>query len=131
MFRKNRKVMNYFEGIARDKYTNIKKHFESDAILEIMQMPTIPSNLNDTIDQYIGLIHIAISVGSIEKINRLTGTLKNAGYTRDGYYVLCNEVSRMVDFANAAFHWIAMGFAVAIILANRSSKEKMQDNKEQ
>ncbi|MGH4123748.1 MAG: VOC family protein [Clostridium sp.] len=95
---------NYFDGISGDKYINIKKHFESyfikfesGARLEVMQMPTIPSNLNDTINQYIGLIHIAISVGSIEKVNRLTETLKNAGYrvvsepryTGDGYYESC------------------------------------------
>jgi hypothetical protein len=37
----------------------------------------------------------------------------------------------MADFVNAAFPWIAMGFAVAIVLTYRNSKEKMQDNKEQ
>lgn len=37
----------------------------------------------------------------------------------------------MADFVKAAFPWVAMGFAVAIILANMNSKEKMQDNKEQ
>lgn len=94
----------YFEGIPGDKYTNIKKQFESyfikfesGARLEIMQMPTIPLNLNDTINQYIGLIHIAISVGSIEKVNGLTEKLRNAGYkiasepryTGDGYYESC------------------------------------------
>lgn len=62
-----------------------------------MQMPTISSNLNDTINQYIGLIHIAISVGSVEKVNNLTESLRNAGYevvsepryTGDGYYESC------------------------------------------
>ncbi|WP_315081716.1 VOC family protein [uncultured Clostridium sp.] len=96
--------VDYFDGIAGDKYTNEKKHFESyfikfesGARLEIMQMPIIPSNLNDTINQYIGLIHIAISVGSIEKVSKLTETLRNAGYmvvsepryTGDGYYESC------------------------------------------
>jgi lactoylglutathione lyase len=94
----------YFDGIAGDKYTNTKKQFESyfikfesGARLEIMQMPAIPPNLNDTINQYIGLIHIAISVGSVEKVNELTDTLRNAGYkvvgepryTGDGYYESC------------------------------------------
>ena len=93
--------VDYFDGIAGDKYTNTKKQFESyfikfesGARLEIMQMPAIPPNLNDTINQYIGLIHIAISVGSVEKVNELTDTLRNAGYkvvgepryTGDGYY---------------------------------------------
>lgn len=36
----------------------------------------------------------------------------------------------MTDFVKAAFPWVAMGLAVAIILANRNSKEKMKDNKE-
>lgn len=96
--------VDYFDGIAGDKYINTKKHFESyfikfesGARLEVMQMPTIPSNLNDTINQYIGLIHMAISVGGIEKVNELTDTLRNAGYkvvgeprhTGDGYYESC------------------------------------------
>ena len=94
----------YFDGVAGDKYTNHKKQFESyfikfdsGARLEVMQMITIPSNLNDTINQYIGLIHIAISVGSVEKVNNLTDTLRKAGYrivsepryTGDGYYESC------------------------------------------
>lgn len=94
----------YFEGVAGDKYINHTKQFESyfikfdsGARLEVMQMPTIPSNLNDTINQYIGLIHIAISVGSVEKVNNLTESLRNAGYevvsepryTGDGYYESC------------------------------------------
>ncbi|MTK13933.1 MAG: glyoxalase/bleomycin resistance/extradiol dioxygenase family protein [Clostridiaceae bacterium] len=96
--------VDYFDGIAGDKYTNTKKQFESyfikfesGARLELMQMPAVPSNLNDTINQYIGLIHIAISVGSVEKVNELTDTLRNAGYkvvgepryTGDGYYESC------------------------------------------
>src|SRR5690606_15280082 len=87
-----------------DKYTNAKKNFESYFIkfqsgcrLEIMQMPTIPDNLNNTINQYTGLIHIAFSVGSVERVNELTNILRNAGYrvvgepryTGDGYYESC------------------------------------------
>jgi lactoylglutathione lyase len=96
--------VDYFDGCASNKYTNSKKHFESyfirfetGARLEIMQMPSIPANLNNTIEQYIGLIHIAVSVGSIEKVNKLTETLRNSGYkvvsepryTGDGYYESC------------------------------------------
>lgn len=94
----------YFEGVAGDKYINHKKQFESyfikfdsGARLEVMQMPTIPLNLNDTINQYIGLIHIAISVGSAEKVNNITNSLRKDGYrvvsepryTGDGYYESC------------------------------------------
>ncbi|GAB6087462.1 VOC family protein [Alkaliphilus crotonatoxidans] len=95
---------NYFGGIAGEKYINPKKSFESyfikfnsGARLELMQMSTIPLNLNDTVKQYIGLTHMAISVGSIEKVNSLTDELRNAGYTvvseprytGDGYYESC------------------------------------------
>jgi len=95
---------NYFGGIAGEKYVNSRNSFESYFIefdsgsrLELMQMPTIPLNLNNTDDQYIGLIHIAISVRSIEKVNSLTEELMEAGYkvvgkprfTGDGYYESC------------------------------------------
>jgi lactoylglutathione lyase len=94
----------YFDGIATDKYINIKNQFESyfirfdsGARLEVMQMPTVSSNLNDAVSQHVGLTHIAISVGSIEKVAGLTDTLRNAGYvvvseprhTGDGYYESC------------------------------------------
>lgn len=94
----------YFEGTANDKYINSKKQFQSYFIsfgsgsrLEVMQMPNIPDNLNDTINQYIGFIHMAISVGSKEKVDSLTESLRNAGYqivgeprhTGDGYYESC------------------------------------------
>lgn len=96
--------INYFDGTAGEKYINSKKQFESyfikfesGARLELMQMPQIPSNLNNTINQYIGLIHMAISVGSIEKVNSITETLRKDGYrvvsearyTGDGYYESC------------------------------------------
>ncbi len=62
-----------------------------------MQMPIIPLNLNDTVNQYIGLIHIAVAVGSIEKVNSITDELMKSGYTvvseprytGDGYYESC------------------------------------------
>lgn len=96
--------VDYFGGTAGEKYTNTKKQFqsyfikyESGARLEIMQRPNIPDNLNDTINEYIGLIHIAISVGSTEKVNSLTEKLRVNGYsvvseprhTGDGYYESC------------------------------------------
>ena len=94
----------YFNGTAGEKYINSKKCFESyfitfdsGARLELMQMPTIPLNLNDTVAQYIGIIHLAISVGSMEKVNCITDELRKAGYTvvseprytGDGYYESC------------------------------------------
>lgn len=96
--------VDYFGGIAGEKYINSNKVFESyfikfdsDTRLELMQMPAIPMNLNDIVNQYIGLIHIAIAVGSIEKVNGITNELMKAGYkvvseprfTGDGYYESC------------------------------------------
>jgi lactoylglutathione lyase len=93
-----------FEGTAGTKYINDKKQFESyfisfesGARLELMQMPTIPANLNNIYEQYIGLIHIAFSIGSKDKVDSLTEKLRSAGirvvseprYTGDGYYESC------------------------------------------
>jgi lactoylglutathione lyase len=91
----------YFGGIAGEKYTNPHKHFQSyfltfetGARLEIMQMEGIPLSLNDVYTQFMGLIHLAFSVGSEEAVNQLTERLQADGYlildgprrTGDGYY---------------------------------------------
>jgi lactoylglutathione lyase len=96
--------IDYFGGTAGEKYMNRQKKFESyfitfesGARLELMQMPTIPNNLNSIEEQYLGIIHIAFSVGSSEKVDALTGSLRNADYvvvseprfTGDGYYESC------------------------------------------
>ena len=91
----------YFEASSNEKYTNFKKgfssyflSFDSGARLEIMQMPKVPETANDPFEQYTGLTHIAISVGSAEKVDYLTANLAKNGYevldgpreTGDGYY---------------------------------------------
>lgn len=91
----------YFNAKANKKYINPEKGFESyflsfdsGARLEIMYMESIPENKNNPIEQYTGLIHFAISVGSQEKVDELTYRLKSDGYklvdgprtTGDGYY---------------------------------------------
>ncbi len=91
----------YFHVHSNEKYINTMKgfasyflSFESGARLEIMQMETVPENQNDPTTQYIGLIHIAISVGTQEKVNELTSALTSDGHrvvgqprkTGDGYY---------------------------------------------
>jgi len=96
--------LNYFNGVAGNKYYNPTKNFasyfisfSSGARLELMQMSTIPKNLNDVYRQYHGLIHFAFSVGSEEKVNALTNRLRSLGcrivseprYTGDGYYESC------------------------------------------
>ncbi len=81
-----------------NKTTDFKSYFltfDGDTRLEIMNKP----NMND-IDKALtrtGLIHIAFSVGSKEKVDELTERLKQDGYevisgprtTGDGYYESC------------------------------------------
>ena len=92
----------YLDGKANDGYHNTKTDFRSyfisfddGARLEIMNksgMVDADKHLNRT-----GLIHIAFSVGSKERVDELTGRLKADGYdvvsgprvTGDGYYESC------------------------------------------
>ncbi len=94
----------YFGGTAGEKYRNAAKSFESYFIqfdsgtrLELMQMPNIPEKGNDVMSQYLGLTHLAFSVGSNEMVDHLTEELRKGGYpvvseprfTGDGYYESC------------------------------------------
>ncbi|MDF2590848.1 MAG: hypothetical protein K0S75_314 [Clostridia bacterium] len=96
--------VNYFGGTAGNKYTNNQKQFESyfitfesGAKLELMQTPTLLERYKNGKSQYIGLAHIAFSVGSKNAVDELTETLRNANYTitseprttGDGYYESC------------------------------------------
>lgn len=103
----------YFGAVSNEKYINRKNVFssyflvfESGARLEIMQMPTIPDSVNDPYKQFTGYIHLAISVGSEDRVTSLTNELANDGYeildgprkTGDGYYestVLDPEKNRL------------------------------------
>lgn len=91
----------YFGAKSNEKYINSKKQFESYFLsfeqgprLELMQMNKIPASQNDVYDQFLGLIHFAVSVGSEAKVNQLTERLRADGYevvgeprwTGDGYY---------------------------------------------
>ncbi|OCL26894.1 hypothetical protein U472_05240 [Orenia metallireducens] len=91
----------YFNATAGDKYINESKSFESYFLsfdqgcrLEIMHKPSIPENSNNVYDQYLGLIHFAISVGSKSKVLAITERLREDGYeiigeprtTGDGYF---------------------------------------------
>ncbi|MED4163185.1 VOC family protein [Halalkalibacterium halodurans] len=88
----------YFNGHANSKYHNKDKKFESyfltfdgGARLEIMCQSGIDKPDQD---DRIGWAHIAISLGSKEAVNQMTGRLQNDGYrlvngprvTGDGYY---------------------------------------------
>ncbi len=91
----------YFGAKVDRKYHNAAKgfesyflHFDSGARLEIMQMENVLRNTNDPLQQYTGLAHFAISVGSKSQVDELTAMLKADGYrvldgprvTGDGYY---------------------------------------------
>ena len=89
----------YFDARANDGYhnksTDFKSYFltfEDGVRLEIMNNPDIKDLEKDATRT--GYIHIAFSVGSKEKVDRLTEQLKSDGYdvisgprtTGDGYY---------------------------------------------
>jgi len=94
----------YFNCTAEDKYHNASNDFESYFLsfnnstrLELMQMPSIPNNLNNPKVQYKGIIHIAIAVGSKENVVEITEKLRSDEYTiisepqttGDGYFESC------------------------------------------
>ncbi len=91
----------YFNAKANNKYSNITKNFESYFLtfesgtrLEIMQKPEIPESKNDVYKQFTGIIHIAFSLESKERVDELTELLIKDGIeildgprvTGDGYY---------------------------------------------
>ncbi len=93
--------LKYFNATSNKLYQNTKTgfnsyflSFEKGCRLELMQMPNIPDSKDDIYEQFIGLIHFAISVGSIEKVDVLTEQLRKDGFkiigeprsTGDGYY---------------------------------------------
>lgn len=92
----------YFGGKSNAKYVNHQKNFqsyflsfESGARLELMTMPNIPANENDTIkQQHLGIIHLAFGAKSVHEVDEKGKELKADGYpilsgpriTGDGYY---------------------------------------------
>ena len=91
----------YFGVKSNKKYTNPAKgfssyflSFESGARLEIMQIANLENHSSHPEKNYSGLAHFAISVGSKEKVDKLTSKLQADGYkvldgprtTGDGYY---------------------------------------------
>ena len=76
----------------------------------VMQMPSVPETVNDSRKQFAGIIHIAISVGSVEKVDSLTSELSRDGYrvlegprkTGDGYYesVVLDLENNRVEISN-------------------------------
>ena len=92
----------YFGAKSNDGYhngiTDFRSYFltfEDGARLEIMNKPGL--KVRDEELNQMGYIHIAFSVGSREKVDKLTEELRQAGYTvvsgprvtGDGYYESC------------------------------------------
>ena len=92
----------YFHGISNDGYHNKNTDFRSyfisfsdGARLELMNKPGLVDSEKQLTRT--GYIHIAFSVGSKDKVDVLTETLKTDGYevisgprtTGDGYYESC------------------------------------------
>ena len=92
----------YFAATSNAMYHNPNTDFKSyflsfddGARLEIMQKPGVEAQTENQMRT--GFIHMAISVGSKEQVDKLTETLKQDGYmvtsgprtTGDGYYESC------------------------------------------
>lgn len=92
----------YFDATANEKYTNEQNQFQSyfltfqsGARLEIMTMPGVPENKNDTVTkQHKGIIHLAFGVNTMKEVDEKAAGLLSAGFqilrgprkTGDGYY---------------------------------------------
>src|SRR5256885_13565334 len=92
----------YYEASPNNIYTNEKKQFhsyfltfKSGARLELMTMPHIPDNVNDTIvAQHKGIIHLAFGIDTMQEVEEKAKQLLQNGYrilsgprkTGDGYY---------------------------------------------
>lgn len=77
----------WFDAVAGERYYNRQKNFTSyfltfpdrGAALEIMNVPEITGR--EPADKIRGFCHLAISLGSKEKVNELTELMRNAGIT--------------------------------------------------
>ena len=91
----------YFNAKPGNKYHNPSKNFTSYFLsfdegcrLELMHKPAIAEIQNGEENEYIGVTHFAISLGSKATVDQMTNTLRADGYTivggprttGDGYY---------------------------------------------
>ena len=92
--------MKYFNMGCNKKYINSKKKFssyflsfEGGARIELMHRPDVFENVNEK-STSLGLTHLAISIGSKNKVDEFTEKIRSDGYqvvqeartTGDGYY---------------------------------------------
>jgi lactoylglutathione lyase len=91
----------YFGAIVGSKYVNLAKgyesrflSFESGARIEVMRSSVLDPVKYERGAQRMGLTHLAIAVGSTQRVDDLTKRLRESGfevvdgprYTGDGYY---------------------------------------------
>ena len=91
----------YFGATANEKYLNPRKEFESyflsfagETRLEIMQKKSVNSGTDSDAEEYLGLTHFALLLGSKASVDQLTERLRADNYrivgeprtTGDGYY---------------------------------------------
>ncbi|RIV26859.1 glyoxalase [Fibrisoma montanum] len=91
----------YFGAQSGAQYVNPSRQFTSYFLsfadgcrLELMAMPGIDDRTSGPMTQYLGLTHLAVSVGSQSAVDELTDQLRADGYvvagqprwTGDGYY---------------------------------------------
>ncbi len=91
----------FLNGTPSEKYLNAGNRyesyflkFESGARLELMQKPDVPKNMNNPIQQYLGIIHLAFSVETMAEVDQKAEVFRQAGFsilkgprkTGDGYY---------------------------------------------
>jgi lactoylglutathione lyase len=106
----------FFNMNCNDKYLNEKKQFssyflsfEGGARIEIMHRPDISEQAAKA-GTFFGLTHFAISVGSRERVDELTESIRKAGYqvtgeprtTGDGYYesVVADPEGNLVEITD-------------------------------
>jgi lactoylglutathione lyase len=93
--------VSYFGAVAGAEYVNPVKGFTScflsfpeGARIELMKTTALSPIVIEPGAQRMGLTHFAISVGSAERVDELTGKLRDGGFpildgprrTGDGYY---------------------------------------------
>jgi lactoylglutathione lyase len=91
----------YFKAIAGEKYHNERAHFTSYFLsfsdgsrLELMHKPEIMDNHDSLHIEFIGFVHMAMSLGNSDAVDALTERLRKDGHpivreprtTGDGYY---------------------------------------------
>ena len=91
----------YFSATSNEKYVNPGTGFSSYILsfnggskVELMNRPDIKKLSGNNNEEFLGWAHIAISVGSREKVDKLTERFRNDGYviageprvTGDGFY---------------------------------------------